>query len=81
MTIIWSIAFIVSIFAFVFAVVKLSWVYMLVSTIASISIAYYFLGANNHYKYFALIPIFLLVLTAVLWFLGKARKPSTSFHV
>ncbi len=74
MLLLWSAFFVISIFALVFAVVKFSWVYMLISTITSIPVAYYFFGANNAWKYVAFTPIILLILTVVFLFLGKGKK-------
>lgn len=75
MLILWSVSFVIVIFAFVLGVVKLSWVYMLISTISSIPVAsYYFFGANNAWKYIGLIPVFLLMLTVVFWFLEKRKR-------
>lgn len=74
MILLWSLSCVISIFAFVFAIIKYSWVYMFVSAITSISIAYYFFGAENAWKYLSLIPVFLLVLTIVFWFSGKEKN-------
>ncbi|MDD1370687.1 hypothetical protein PTB13_23875 [Bacillus sp. MHSD17] len=72
MLILWSVSFVIVIFAFVLGVVKLSWVYMLISTILSIPVAsYYFFGANKAWKYIGLIPVLLLMLTVAFWFLEK----------
>jgi len=72
MLILWSVSFVIVIFAFVLGVVKLSWVYMLISTISSIPVvSYYFFGANNAWEYIGFIPVFLLMLTVVFWFLEK----------
>jgi len=75
MLILWSVSFVIVIFSFVLGVVKLSWVYMLISTISSIPVAsYYFFGANNAWKYIGLIPVLLLMLTVVFWFLEKRKR-------
>lgn len=79
MILLWSAFVVISIFAFVFAIVKFSWVYMLISAITSTSIAYYFWGANNSWKYLSFIPVILLIFTVVLWFLRKKKKEHNSF--
>ncbi len=42
MLILWSVSFVIVIFAFVLGVVKLSWVYLLISTISSMPVAFYY---------------------------------------
>jgi len=80
MLVLWSVSFVIAVFISVLAVVKLSWIYMLISTIASIPVAsYYFLGANNAWKYIGLIPIFLLILAVVFWFLEKRKRGINGF--
>ncbi|MGE7110494.1 hypothetical protein [Lysinibacillus sp. NPDC047702] len=82
MLLLWSVSFVIVIFAFILAVVKLSWIYMFISTIVSILVAsYYFLGANNAWKYIGLIPIFLLMLTVAFWYLEKRKiEINCRFH-
>lgn len=74
MLLLWSASFVIAIFAFVLAVVKFSWRYMMISTITSIPVTSYFIGANNAWKYLGLIPMILLILTVVFWFLEKQPK-------
>lgn len=74
MLLLWSASFVITIFAFVLAVVKFSWRYMMISTITSIPATSYFIGANNDWKYLGLIPMILLILTVVFWFLEKQQK-------
>ena len=74
MLLLWSASFVIAIFAFVLAVVKFSWKYMIVSTITTIPVVRYFIGANNAWKYLSLIPMILLILTVVFWFLEKRQK-------
>lgn len=74
MLLLWSASFVITIFAFVLAVVKFSWRYMMISTITSIPATSYFIGANNAWKYLGLIPMILLILTVVFWFLEKQPK-------
>lgn len=70
---IWSASFFISILTFILAIVKRSWVYMLLSTITFLPVAYYFTGAENAWKYIGLTPIVLLILTIIFWFLERKR--------
>ena len=54
-------------------VVKTSWIFLLISTITFIPIAYYFSGANNAWKYVGLTPVILLFLTILIWFISKKK--------
>jgi len=54
-------------------VVKTSWIFLLISTITFIPIAYYFSGANNAWKYVGLTPVILLFLTIFIWFISKKK--------
>lgn len=74
MLVLWSASLVIAIFAFVLAVVKLSWMYMMVSTITSIPATSYFIGATNAWKYTGLTPLILFMLTVVFWFLEKRKK-------
>lgn len=67
----WSASFFVSILTLILAIVKRSWLYMLLSTITFLPVAYYFSGAINAWKYIGLAPIVLLILTIVFWFLSR----------
>ncbi|KOY80653.1 hypothetical protein I6G82_09525 [Lysinibacillus macroides] len=71
MLLLWSMSFVVAIFALVLAVVKCSWIFMLISTITCIPVAAYFWGANNAWQSIGFIPLFLLMLTMAFWFLEK----------
>ncbi|WP_341302576.1 hypothetical protein MHB44_09645 [Lysinibacillus sp. FSL H8-0500] len=71
MLLLWSMSFVVAIFALVLAVVKFSWMFMLISAITSIPVAAYFLGANNAWQSLGFTPLFLLMLTMAFWFLEK----------
>lgn len=73
MLLLWSASGVIFIFAFVFAVVRLSWVYMLISAIASIPVTAYFFGAENVWQYIGFTPLVFFALTVVLWFLQKRR--------
>ena len=70
---IWSASFFISILTFILAIIKRSWVYMLLSTITFLPVAYYFTGAENAWKYIGLTPIVLLILTIIFWFLERKR--------
>ena len=71
MLLLWQLSLFVSIVTLLVGVVKKSWVFLLISTITFIPIAYYFLGANNAWKYVGLTPVILLVLTILIWFISK----------
>ncbi|MFF2178448.1 hypothetical protein ACFVT8_18600 [Lysinibacillus sp. NPDC058147] len=71
MLLLWSASFSVSILTLILAIVKRSWLYMLLSTITFLPVAYYFSGAINAWKYIGLTPIFFLILTILFWFLSR----------
>ena len=71
MLILWQLSLVVSIFALIIGVSKMSWIYLLISTVTFLPIAYYFSGANNAWKYVALTPIILLILTITIYLLNK----------
>lgn len=71
MLLLWQLSLFVSILTLIVGFVKKSWVFLLISTFTFIPIAYYFLGANNAWKYVGLTPVILLVLTILLWFISK----------
>ena len=73
MLILWNLSLFVSIVALMVGVAKKSWIYLLISTITFLPIAYYFSGANNAWRYVGLTPIVLLVLTIIIWRLKKLR--------
>lgn len=68
MLLLWYASFLTSIITFAFGIAKRSWLFMLISTITLMPIAYYFFGANNALKYVGLTPIILLLLTLFFWF-------------
>lgn len=67
----WRISFFISIIALVIGVFKRSWVFMLISAITFIPIAYYFSGAVNYLRYIGFAPVIMLFLTIIFWFLKK----------
>lgn len=69
----WGLSLFVSITALMVGIAKKSWIYLLISTITSLPIAYYFSGANSAWKYVGLTPIVLLVLTIIIWFLNRKK--------
>lgn len=73
MVLLWQLSLFVSIVTLLMGVAKTSWVYLLISTITFIPIAYYFSGANNAWKYVGLTPVILLVLTILIWFINKKK--------
>ena len=68
MLLLWYASFLTSIITLVFGISRRSRLFMLISTITFIPIAYYFFGANNALKYVALTPIIFLLLTLFYWF-------------
>lgn len=76
MLLLWQLSLFVSIAALLCGIVKKSWVFLLISTITFIPIAYYFSGANNAWKYVGLTPVILLVLTILVWFISKKKMIS-----
>ncbi|MFJ8260650.1 hypothetical protein ACIQ4I_01665 [Rummeliibacillus sp. NPDC094406] len=74
MLLIWYASFLVSIFTLIFGIFKRSWLFMLISTITFIPIAYYFWGAENAWKYVGFTPIILLILTIYFWFSGRKTE-------
>lgn len=74
MLFLWQLSLIISILGLIVGVVKKSWIYLLISTITSLPIAYYFLGAENAWKYVGLTPIVLLVLTIIIRLLNKKKS-------
>ncbi|MFJ5770098.1 hypothetical protein [Psychrobacillus sp. NPDC093180] len=73
MLLLWQLSLFVSIATLFIGVAKTSWVFLLISTITFIPIAYYFSGANNAWKYVGLTPFFLLFLTILFWFIHKRK--------
>jgi len=73
MLLLWQLSLFVSILTLLVGVVKKSWVFLLISTITFMPIAYYFFGANNAWKYVGLTPVILLVLTILFWFISKKK--------
>lgn len=74
MLLLWNLAFCVSIFTLMIGLVKQSWQLLLISTVSSLPIAFYFLiGAENSYKYVSLSPLLLLALTVRLWIKNKRK--------
>ena len=68
MLLLWYASFLTSIITLAFGISRRSWLFMLISTITFIPIAYYFFGANNALKYIGLTPIMFLLLTVFFWF-------------
>ncbi|MEI4770107.1 hypothetical protein WAX74_10710 [Psychrobacillus sp. FJAT-51614] len=73
MLLLWQLSLFVSILALIVGILKKSWVFLLISTITFIPIAYYFSGTNNAWKYVGLTPIILFVLTILIWFISKKK--------
>lgn len=73
MLLLWQLSLVVSTATLLVGVVKTSWLFLLISTITFILIAYYFSGANNAWKYVGLTPVILLFLTILIWFISKKK--------
>lgn len=71
MLVIWNLSLFVSIISLLVGLLKRSWLVLLLSTITSVPVAYYFSGANNAWKYIGYVPLLLLLLTVMFWFIGK----------
>lgn len=65
-----------SLATFCIGVFRMSWIFLLVSAVTSIPIAFYLSGANNAWKYASLSPLMLLFLTIFMWFISKKIKRS-----
>ncbi|MBI6873347.1 hypothetical protein MXL46_04560 [Heyndrickxia sporothermodurans] len=74
MLLLWYASFLASIFTLIFGLFKRSGLFMLISTITFIPIAYYFLGAENAWKYVGFTPVILLILTIYFWFSGRKTE-------
>lgn len=70
----WRVSLFISIVSLVIGIFKRSWVFMLISMVTSIPIAYYFAGAVNAFKYIGFVPVILLALTIYFWFIQKNKK-------
>lgn len=70
----WYASLLTSIITLAFGIFKRSWGFMLISTLTSIPIAYYFLGANNTVKYVGVTPVVLLLMTLVIWFMERKTE-------
>ncbi|MDM5250678.1 hypothetical protein [Lysinibacillus sp. G4S2] len=67
----WQLSFFISGVTLIVGIFKKSWVFMLISTITFLPIAYYFLGAVNAFKYIGLTPIVLFIVAILFWFLKR----------
>jgi len=67
----WQLSFFISGVTLIVGIFKKSWVYMLISTITFLPVAYYFWGAVNAFKYIGLIPIILFILAILFWLLKR----------
>lgn len=71
MLFLWQLSFFIFGVTLIVGIFKKSWVFMLISTITFLPVAYYFLGAKNAFKYIGLTPIILFILTLLFWFLKR----------
>ncbi|MFE3575326.1 hypothetical protein [Lysinibacillus sp. NPDC059133] len=67
----WQLSFFISGVTLIVGIFKKSWVFMLISTISFLPIAFYFWGAVNVFKYIGLTPIFLFIVAILFWFLKR----------
>lgn len=74
MLLLWYFSLIISIVSFLAGIHKKSWLSLFLSTITSLPIAYYFLGAENAWRFVGFIPLFLLILTIITWLNNKPLK-------
>jgi Ca2+/Na+ antiporter len=70
----WRTSFVISILTFIIGLLHRSWLFMLISTVTFLPVAYYFLGALNAWRLVGYIPILLFSLTVLFWFLKKRNK-------
>ncbi|MGE8035018.1 hypothetical protein [Lysinibacillus sp. NPDC093692] len=68
----WQLSFFISGVTLIVGIKKKSWVYMLISTITFLPLAFYFLlGAKNSFKYIGLTPFVLFILAILFSFLKR----------
>ncbi|MEY9971079.1 hypothetical protein ABH966_001445 [Lysinibacillus sp. RC46] len=67
----WQLSFFISGVTLIVGIFKKSWVFMLISTISFLPIAFYFLGAENTFKYIGLTPFVLFIVAILFWFLKR----------
>jgi len=70
----WQLSFFIFGVTLIVGIFKKSWVFMLISTITFLPIAFYFLGAKNAFKYIGLTPIFLFILAILFWFFKRKSR-------
>ncbi|MEY9977380.1 hypothetical protein [Lysinibacillus sp. RC79] len=70
----WRLSFFISGVTLIIGIVKRSWLFMLISTITFLPIAYYFSGAVNAFKYIGLTPVVLLLLAIKFGFLKRKKQ-------
>ena len=74
MLLLWYASFLASIITMVFGISRRSWLFMLISAITFLPIAYYFIGINIALKYVGLTPLILLLLAVFFWYSEKKAK-------
>ena len=74
MLLLWYASILVFAVTLILGVIKRSWLLLLVSTITSMPIAFYFLGAVNAWRYVGFTPIILLILTLYIGFSGRKTE-------
>ena len=71
MLVLWNLSLVFSIIAFMVGMAKRSSIALLMSTLTSLPIAFYFLGAENAWRLVGFMPFALLILTVFIWLLNK----------
>ena len=76
MLLLWQLSPLVSIAASLAVIAKKSWVFLLISTITFIPIAFCFSGAKSPWKYVGMTPVILLALIISIWFIRMKNAKS-----
>ncbi|MHA6260111.1 hypothetical protein ACXYMX_09365 [Sporosarcina sp. CAU 1771] len=69
----WRLSLLVSVITLAIGIFKKSWMFLLISTITFVPIAYYFSGAVNALRYVGLVPFFLLIMTILFWLFNRKK--------
>lgn len=72
----WYLSLVISIVSLGAGIIKKSWIFLLISAVSFIPVAWYFSGANNGLKYVGLMPLILLVLSGMVWLAGRKKVRS-----
>lgn len=69
----WRASFFIAIITFIIGLFKRSWIFMFISTVTFLPVAYYFLGAVNAWRLVGYTLFLLLLLTVLFWLLKKRK--------